>query len=386
MIRGMKYIVNPVKYLLIIFMGLELLTRVYFYFYLRKMPSFFSTFQSGVAEYDERLGYRLKRNFSIRGQEKINALGFRGPECAVTKDPDTIRMVAVGGSTTYGFGVKDEETYPYQLQKKIGQIYQHIKYKKLEIINAGVSGYHSYHHILRFPELLALKPDVILLHVGWNDFGVALIQGDSYFPNSLQGSGTLFLPTKENLLMKMVKGSTHYFASLHILKQAYTNMLWRKSYQAILNKTVPSDNLSLVKKSWDPPYKLILENFKKNLETLIQLTKDSNIKLIMVTMPFMLSSHAYQEEHQQLLLENPHSEENLYRVYYAEWHRQMDELEKTLAQQHHLSIIDASKAFEGMSFKERKTFFIDQMHLNSSGVEKLTEILAENLKFDLERS
>ena len=52
------------------------------------------------------LGFIPAPNFQ-RGENKHNQLGFRGDDISVEKPKDTYRIVAVGGSTTYGSGVED---------------------------------------------------------------------------------------------------------------------------------------------------------------------------------------------------------------------------------------------------------------------------------------
>jgi hypothetical protein len=68
---------------------------------------------------------------------QLNSHGFRGDEFSKEKDDNTIRIFAVGGSTTYGFGVPNESSYPFLLQKKINSLNLE---KKVEVINAGVAG------------------------------------------------------------------------------------------------------------------------------------------------------------------------------------------------------------------------------------------------------
>ena len=50
---------------------------------------------------------------------EYNALGFRGPIFSEIKPPNTYRIFMVGGSTTFGNGVYDNETPPYVLQKNL---------------------------------------------------------------------------------------------------------------------------------------------------------------------------------------------------------------------------------------------------------------------------
>ena len=92
-----------------------------------------------------------------------NSSGFRS--AAIDPVKSRIRVAAIGGSTTYGVGVDDSETWPAVLQKKLGN--------KYEVINMGVPGHSSveHQHFVSFI-LPQYQPDIILLHVGLNDMHV----------------------------------------------------------------------------------------------------------------------------------------------------------------------------------------------------------------------
>ena len=68
-------------------------------------------------------------------------------------------ILAFGDSITYGYRVSKDSSYPSQLEKKTG----------LHVINAGVSGEESSDGLLRLPELLKQKPDLVILCHGGND-------------------------------------------------------------------------------------------------------------------------------------------------------------------------------------------------------------------------
>ena len=72
------------------------------------------------------------------------------------KAPGERRVVAVGDSFTFGSLVDDAETYPHQLQERLGG--------RTRIVNLGVPGY-QVRQLVRTLELRvpALRPDVVLL-------------------------------------------------------------------------------------------------------------------------------------------------------------------------------------------------------------------------------
>jgi lysophospholipase L1-like esterase len=87
-----------------------------------------------------------------------NSLGLRGPEIG----PKTHRRILlVGDSFTYGFGVNDDETFAFRLQTMTGD----------EVINGGNGGTGT-DYALRFYETVGktLQPDLVVLCFFPNDF------------------------------------------------------------------------------------------------------------------------------------------------------------------------------------------------------------------------
>lgn len=120
---------------------------------------------------DELLGFSLKpdsfcwrqsRDFKIEYQ--INSLGLREREITEEKPKGVKRILLLGDSFTEGTGVSLEATFSKQLEKLL----------KLEVINAGVSGYSTLQEYLWLKERgLKLQPDLIILNVNETDFSEA---------------------------------------------------------------------------------------------------------------------------------------------------------------------------------------------------------------------
>ncbi|MBU0755090.1 MAG: SGNH/GDSL hydrolase family protein, partial [Planctomycetes bacterium] len=112
----------------------------------------------------DTMGYEMLPGYK-KGQESVNEYGIRGPEIR-EKRPATFRILAMGGSTTWGHLVADDRTWPAYLERRL-----HEKgYEHVEVLNGGVSGY-GLEQIVRALEhkhLEALKPDLVLVFSGWN--------------------------------------------------------------------------------------------------------------------------------------------------------------------------------------------------------------------------
>lgn len=102
---------------------------------------------------------------------EINADGFRGRAYAPTPAPDTFRIVVLGASTTFGFGVNEGETWPSRLERILdGQ-----GGRQVEVLNLAVNGYNPYNEAALLADRgLAYQPDLVLV-----EFGVAAIMDPS---------------------------------------------------------------------------------------------------------------------------------------------------------------------------------------------------------------
>jgi len=97
----------------------------------------------------------------------INNYGFRGPDIEKDKPENTIRVFTMGGSTVFGSGVFDDQTFPSYLQKLFDGADLPFK---VEVINAGWSAFTSKDETEKIKtELFDFSPDLFLVYDGWND-------------------------------------------------------------------------------------------------------------------------------------------------------------------------------------------------------------------------
>jgi acyl-CoA thioesterase-1 len=73
-------------------------------------------------------------------------------------------IVAVGDSLTAGYGLDEEQSYPFLLEQKLkGEGFNYT------VINAGVTAETTSGTLARMEWILTLKPDIIILETGAND-------------------------------------------------------------------------------------------------------------------------------------------------------------------------------------------------------------------------
>ena len=125
---------------------------------------------------DKILDYKLKPNFSgmYSGmQVKINSEGMRGDEQNYNDEEN--KILIVGDSVSFGFGVELQDTYSYKIQEYINTFYKN----KTAILNSSVPGYDisQYRKYLEI-NVEKIRPNLILLCITLNDI------------NEFQGTGS----------------------------------------------------------------------------------------------------------------------------------------------------------------------------------------------------
>lgn len=93
-----------------------------------------------------------------------NALGLRGAE---VRDDGSQRVLALGDSCTWGWGVPEADAYPSVLQRELDARSGPPRY---QVINAGVPGYTVHQGLLFLRQHWpALHPDIVIISYGFND-------------------------------------------------------------------------------------------------------------------------------------------------------------------------------------------------------------------------
>lgn len=103
-----------------------------------------------------------------RFRVRTNSRGFRTPEFSRRKPPGTTRITALGDSSTFGWGVEAERTYPARLGDALAA-WPGLA-EPVEVINLGVPGYSTFQgRVLLEKVALPLAPDLALWSYISND-------------------------------------------------------------------------------------------------------------------------------------------------------------------------------------------------------------------------
>jgi lysophospholipase L1-like esterase len=113
-----------------------------------------------VIEYD----INTKETFRVT----INSKGLRGRNYENKKKPNTIRIIALGASSTFGYFNRDNETYPYYMEQILNSMSNGIK--SFEVLNFGIPHLRAGSILALFlKEGIPLNPDIVTFCEGVND-------------------------------------------------------------------------------------------------------------------------------------------------------------------------------------------------------------------------
>jgi len=217
----------------------------------------------GLWTYDAELGAIHALN-GYNSNSETNNHGFRNKEDVLEpKPPNSIRVIAYGGSTTFCFNLETDQAWPIQLQEELR------KYagQKSQVLNAGAIVWSIGQEVARAKrDLPLLKPDVVIIYSGLNEEANA---------NHLAADGI-------NLKDAVAQGKHGLFAT----NLDQSRWLKRNSmivrYLEYLNLFASAPNPAPV-----PEYPIVpevRENYNRTLREFIELIRKNNAKPLYVIM------------------------------------------------------------------------------------------------------
>ena len=257
--------------------------------------------------YDPYLIWRPKNSCWI-----YNSQGYLGEEITLNKEPHSFRIFAFGDSNTM-------DNWPIYLQELSRQ-----SNKKISVVSAGVPGYSSLQGLNRFKEMLLFKPDMVIICFGCNDAHRATIP-DTEFINNYHRR-TLIKLHLEKILSKFKIGQLII---------------------AFFDRYLPKKEALVPRVS--------LQEYQHNLNEIIKISKMKNIKVILLTRPFIGKS--------------PNA------FWWKNFAPKYNAATIELAKDNDVPVIDIYSYF-----KDKMDFFSDESHFNQRGHRYMAKIIYENIK------
>ena len=203
--------------------------------------------------------YPDKEGFYYGVNVKINSLGLRDHEYSSKKPENIKRVIFLGDSFTFGWGVPLEKLYSKQVEKMLNR-----EVRKVEVINMGIGNYNSIMEVELFKRKgLMLDPDAVIL---------------MYFVNDTEP-----VPRLKSKVEYVILRNSYFMAFLFDrlvkLKTFFDkDFEWSKYYLSLYSDENSSN----------------LDTNKKAIRELIEICSSKGIKLLVVNIPELRTLKTYQ--------------------------------------------------------------------------------------------
>jgi len=227
---------------------------------------------------DNELDHRTRPNFDgwlvgteFKNRIQTNSNGFRDRQTFSPNKNGKLRIMALGDSFTFGFGVEEDEVFI----KKIAENLQNSLSTQVETLNLGVLSYGTLQELRLFHKYKYLKPDfVVLKFFDSNAFaeegGNDLVDNYKFFYKYVKGK----LNQKENYLSftRRARSFLKNSSNLYRWVELYFGGYLRKKYSP------ERENIELKNEAWQITADCLME-FDRELQ-------NQNIKSFLIWTPF----------------------------------------------------------------------------------------------------
>jgi lysophospholipase L1-like esterase len=318
-----------------------------------------------------------------------NSLGIRGDEFGAS---DAYRILTIGGSTTECLYLDQSETWPLLLQNYLNGT---VVYHNVWVGNAGMSGKTTRHHItaMKYLPLVDMRIDMIIVLIGVNDFMTRLAQDEQYDQNFSTKPGIDQILVNETFYGGSLDWDAPFFkktAVWYIANKAKSMVAGKlrgdnlepHNVQEELGKTYvrlrQHRQHAIEIRNELPDLSLAIEEYKRNVHTMIDIAQERSIRLLFVTQPTMWKSDLPDELERLLWLGGVGDfMRQTNRPYYSaqaldKGMKAYNEALLKVCELRHVECFDLSSLLE-----KDVTVFYDDVHFNESGARKVATALAQ---------
>lgn len=284
-----------------------------------------------------------------RESENVNIVnGIR----KTIKNPDNNakKVFMLGGSTTFGTGVDDQNTIPSLLQKKLGN--------KFDVYNFGESAYISVQETNYLLEKLSEGdiPDVVIFYDGFNDGYASLYspgfpREPGYIRASLNESNRIQNLSFLDSIFGIIK-RTHWGSLLNYIVYGQSVVPQSKPFSKEWDKTIDNKNVSKnIKKT--------LDYWLHNVRQIRAIGKEYGFKTYFFWQPNALSGSKKLNQQEKIIVDSNSVTKKAHTIFEDLYLASS----KKLKSKESLGVY-----FMGDIFKdELETLYIDYVHLNKYG-------------------
>lgn len=178
-----------------------------------------------------------------------------------------LRLVVAGESTAAGFPYGRFGSPAALLQQRLKQ---QLPDQPIEVISTAMAAINSYTVLDIMPELLAIKPDAVLLYLGHNEY-VGLLGVGSQFQAS---------PNRQLTLAWLQLKQLRLYQLLQVLLQSVTPTPQQATGQTTMAQMASQSGIAL----GSEPYLAGLKQFRDNLSAISELAHEAGVPLVLTTL------------------------------------------------------------------------------------------------------
>ena len=260
----------------IVFTFLEIFAMTLFYLLGKDIKAF--QYYPGRYQKSKDLGYELTPHWELDHDiiyEKFNSHGFRSPELKRIKPENHFRIVITGSSIVYG-RTSNQKTISSILENKLNEFYG--KTRTIEVINAGVPGYNSFHILRLFnSKLIDFSPDLIINYQFFTDLSI-IDYGNNI--SKLDNNNIYEDSRFKKKLIKSTIDKSYILTMLKIaIKKNKTNLKTNSIKTDVVNLNTDKTKIAKTREKIDVKEKL--EFFRSNMTTLANECEEHDINLLL---------------------------------------------------------------------------------------------------------
>jgi lysophospholipase L1-like esterase len=280
----------------------------------------------------------------VGSRVKTNSRGIRDDvEHQWAKLPGTIRILGIGDSFTFGWGVSLDETFLKKLEHNLTQ----MTGREIETINAGVPQWDLNHYYIYLKNIgIRYSPDIILLTCFFNDipqFIQETIPVDPEYNNQVQYKGGIF---GSSALFNFLKSQADHLRR----KNKLARVDFLSTLEARRPELIQQSTRLLLSNSNQAQTRSSFHILKTLLEKIQAIAQKNNSHLVVMFVPDVAQTH-----HAEL--------------------QYINQVLASLTDEMDIPFADITPMFESASDPRVFYFWPRDWHTNAKGHEKMAEAL-----------
>ncbi len=273
----------------------------------------------------------------------VNSLGFRGEEFTPKKKKGTFRIGMIGDSTIFCLDVKEDEAFPYLLEKKL---HAYLPGEHIEVVNFGIPSYTTLEmKNLVKSEIFGYQPDLLIIQGFFNDI---------YYSDLVFKKSSHLLSLMNTFLLDHSVFYLSLREKLCKILEKDIGMLYRGSLETLKENLMEDSSIQ--------------ESIRDNLVEIISESGKKGIPVIILKQAFYPGDKNITKKY--MLINND------LKPYYSRIYSTLD----TLEQEGRAHVVSVNYAFDNLSGSEKDELFLDGVHLSARGNRLLSDIVFEDIK------